>query len=192
MLKNQNNISDFMKMAGQNIPVIPTISDENTRKLRIKLILEELVELSDASGFDFSIVENHHLIKLEKDLSNIILLSNGKEPNLVEMADAIADLDYVNTGAAVAFGLDLEELHNEVHASNMSKLWTEEEINKLINGDDVLRWNGTDEIEFHNGETFKIKLLKPELERKCGVFYNGKLKKSPSYIKADLKKIIYK
>lgn len=38
-----------------------------------------------------------------------------------EIADAIADLAYVVTGTAVAFGLPLDELVAEVHRSNMTK-----------------------------------------------------------------------
>lgn len=39
-----------------------------------------------------------------------------------EIADAITDLAYVVVGAAVAHGLDLSLLFDEVHAANMRKL----------------------------------------------------------------------
>ncbi len=60
---------------------------------RIQLIAEELRELIDAA-----IAEND-----------------------VGFADAVADLSYVVTGTAVAFGLPLEQLVEEVHRSNMTK-----------------------------------------------------------------------
>lgn len=193
MLKNQTNITEFMTMAGQNVPKSITVADEATRRLRIKLILEELIELAEASGFTISVEKDHvsgvNSI-IQKDLSNVYIESNGKGADLIEMADAIGDIDYVNTGAAIAFGLDLEALHDEIHASNMSKLWTESEVNSIINGSNVLYWNGLDTVDFHNGETYKIKLLKPESERKYGVFLNGKLKKSPSYNEANIEKIL--
>ncbi len=193
MLKNQTNITEFMTMAGQNVPKSITVADEATRRLRIKLILEELIELAEASGFTISVEKDHvsgvNSI-INKDLSNVYIESNGKEPDIIEMADAIGDIDYVNTGAAIAFGMDLEVLHDEIHASNMSKLWTESEVNSIINGSNVLYWNGLDTVDFHNGETYKIKLLKPESERKYGVFLNGKLKKSPSYNEANIEKVL--
>jgi predicted HAD superfamily Cof-like phosphohydrolase len=42
--------------------------------------------------------------------------------NLVEVADAFADLLYVTCGAALAFGIPIDEVLAEVHRSNMSKL----------------------------------------------------------------------
>lgn len=39
----------------------------------------------------------------------------------IEIADAIADLLYVVIGTAVAHGIDIEPIFNEVHRSNMSK-----------------------------------------------------------------------
>ena len=48
------------------------------------------------------------------------------------------DIDYVNTGAAVTFGLDLEAGFNEVHASNMSKFVDgkalKDDLGKVIKG----------------------------------------------------------
>jgi predicted HAD superfamily Cof-like phosphohydrolase len=42
--------------------------------------------------------------------------------DIVEVADAVADLLYVVYGAAVTFGLPIEEIFTEVHRSNMTKL----------------------------------------------------------------------
>lgn len=48
----------------------------------------------------------------------------GKDLDLIEVADAIVDSLYILLGTAIEFGLSdiLEELFDEVHASNMSKL----------------------------------------------------------------------
>lgn len=47
----------------------------------------------------------------------------GEDNNdLVEIADAIADILYIAYGTAVSYGLPMDEIFNEVHASNMSKL----------------------------------------------------------------------
>jgi predicted HAD superfamily Cof-like phosphohydrolase len=42
--------------------------------------------------------------------------------DLVEVADALADLLYVVYGAGAAFGINLDACFHEVHSSNMSKL----------------------------------------------------------------------
>jgi predicted HAD superfamily Cof-like phosphohydrolase len=42
--------------------------------------------------------------------------------DIVEVADAIADLLYVVYGAAVTFGIPIDEVFAEVHRSNMTKL----------------------------------------------------------------------
>lgn len=42
--------------------------------------------------------------------------------DLIEVADALADIAYVVYGAALTFGIDLDAVLAEVHRSNMSKL----------------------------------------------------------------------
>lgn len=44
-----------------------------------------------------------------------------EEGNLIEVADALADLQYVISGCAVAYGIPLEAVFQEVHRSNMTK-----------------------------------------------------------------------
>jgi predicted HAD superfamily Cof-like phosphohydrolase len=42
--------------------------------------------------------------------------------DIVEVADALADILYVTFGAFAAFGIDPADVHREVHRSNMAKL----------------------------------------------------------------------
>ncbi len=65
----------------------------STRAKRAELMLEELAELLEA-------------------------MSSG---DITMMADAIADLLYVTYGTAVAFGIPIESVFQEVHRSNMTK-----------------------------------------------------------------------
>ena len=87
-------VGDFMEAFGQDVQLEPTWPDFNTRELRLELIQEELDELSDAVA----------------------------DRDMIQIADALTDLLYVVYGAGHAFGLDLDECFQEVHASNMSKL----------------------------------------------------------------------
>ena len=87
-------VGDFMEAFGQDVQLEPTWPDFNTRELRLELIQEELDELSDAVA----------------------------DRDMIQIADALTDLLYVIYGAGHAFGIDLDECFQEVHASNMSKL----------------------------------------------------------------------
>lgn len=80
-----------------HLPVLdtPQIPDADRCRLRLNLLQEELKELEEA------IAEN----------------------DLVEVADAFADIQYVLSGAILEFGLGerFRSLFEEVHRSNMSK-----------------------------------------------------------------------
>ena len=87
-------VAEFMRAFEQDVHSDTTLREAETRALRYELIREELEELHEA----FS----------AKDI--------------VEVADALADLLYVVYGAGHAFGINLDECFLEVHRSNMSKL----------------------------------------------------------------------
>jgi len=72
----------------------PTIPDEATRGLRVRLIQEEFDELQEAL--------------------------RGRDT--VAVAKELADLLYVVYGTAVSCGIDMEPVFREVHRSNMSKV----------------------------------------------------------------------
>jgi predicted HAD superfamily Cof-like phosphohydrolase len=86
-------VREFHKTYSQPIRTVPTLNVPE-RKLRFDLIIEEVGELQDA---------------LEAD-------------DLVEVADALGDIAYVVYGAALTFGIPLDEIIDEIHRSNMSKL----------------------------------------------------------------------
>ena len=91
--------------------------------------------------------------------------------NIVEYADAVTDLLYVVLGSAIAAGIDkttLVRCWNEVHASNMSKFWSAESAYSLDKGYDI------EPAGYACPGKFVVKK-------------NGKVIKSPNYIKANLK-----
>lgn len=92
----QSDVEAFHRVAGVTVGDLaaPAIPDKETCKLRLRLIDEELAELSDA------------------------LLGCR---DLTEAADAIADLLYVAFGTAVTLGIDIGAVWDAVHLSNMAK-----------------------------------------------------------------------
>src|SRR6188508_690070 len=90
-----NAVADFHTTFQHPILSSPGIPSESRCKLRVALIAEELKELEVAI--------------LEKDI--------------VEVADALCDIQYVLSGAILEFGLGekFKALFDEVQRSNMSK-----------------------------------------------------------------------
>lgn len=94
-------VAEFHKTFKHPILPSPSIPNENRCKLRVALIAEELKELEAAI--------------LQKDI--------------VEIADALCDIQYVLSGAILEFGLGekFKALFEEVQRSNMSKACRSEE-----------------------------------------------------------------
>ncbi|MEM7575123.1 MAG: nucleoside triphosphate pyrophosphohydrolase family protein [Bacteroidota bacterium] len=90
-----NDVAEFHRTF--RLPVLdqPTIPEADRCRLRINLLREELNELEEAIT----------------------------DQDLVEVADALADIQYVLSGAILEFGLagHFAQLFSEVHRSNMSK-----------------------------------------------------------------------
>ena len=121
----QHLVKEFHDACKINTPNAPTISTEERRVLRIKLIAEELMELCEASGVNLYIDTGSESMKVAPSL---------KVPDLVEMGDALVDIQYLVHGSYLEFGLPGAVLFNEVHSSNMSKMDT--------NGQAIFREDG--------------------------------------------------
>jgi predicted HAD superfamily Cof-like phosphohydrolase len=94
-INSLNQVADFHRTFNAPILDTPQIPSEQRCELRVNLLQEELNELSQAI----------------------------KDNNLVEIADALCDIQYVLSGAVLEFGLGEKfvDLFNEVQRSNMSK-----------------------------------------------------------------------
>lgn len=90
-----NQVAEFHRTFKHPIEPQPTIPSAERCRLRVNLIAEELRELEQAI----------------------------KDQDLVEIADALCDIQYVLSGAVLEFGLGekFRELFDEVQRSNMSK-----------------------------------------------------------------------
>lgn len=119
MESQQIRVKEFSKGCRQPAPDGPTLPGNLTKTLRVRLLLEEVLELAEASGVGVFVLAE----SLGKPLTmKAVHCEVTHESDIVEIADAIADINYVAYGAAVAYGLDMEPIDKEVHANNMLKL----------------------------------------------------------------------
>jgi len=147
-----NQVAEFHKTFKHPILSEPTIPSSERCELRVSLISEELKELEQAI----------------------------KDNDLVEVADALCDIQYVLSGAVLEFGLGEKfvELFNEVQRSNMSKACaTEEEAQQTV------AFYKTQK----DTEAYYVKEDGKYLVYRKG---DNKTLKSVNYSPADLKKII--
>lgn len=104
-----------------NLPIgaMPSTANLDTDRvfLRDGFYIEEFTELMEAQGFAPDAV---HLIQKAWEQAKLIGITGP--PDIVGIADAIGDIGYFNEGTAIEYGIDLDDVFTEVHASNMSKL----------------------------------------------------------------------
>lgn len=147
MTKEALQVREWHQLFGATLNRKPTIPSTKDKSLRLKLIIEEgVVELTEA------------------------FLNN----DIAAIADALGDLKYVTEGAAICCGIDLDVVFQEIHRSNMTKLWKPSELNQLPNGChfELVKGKGV----HRNSRCYAVKR------------HDGKIIKSPSYEKADSKK----
>ncbi len=145
-------VADFHRTFQHPILDEPTIPDAKRCALRVALLAEELKELEEAI----------------------------EDKDIVEIADALCDLQYVISGAILEFGLGekFESLFNEVQRSNMSKACdTEDEAIATVE---------------HYREHRNTECYYEQKEGKWLVYRKGDNKtiKSINYSPADLQSII--
>jgi predicted HAD superfamily Cof-like phosphohydrolase len=115
MLREQ--VSEFMDATGQTRRTRPTAPPDNEVILRNRLVMEEAFELLDASTGHRSCVVRGLKAAVMQALRDIEV-----EVDMVEIADALADIDYVVEGTRLCFGIYGESIADEVHRSNMAKV----------------------------------------------------------------------
>lgn len=144
--------AEFMTAFKQPVLDAPIIPSDDRCELRVKLIQEELNELSDAI----------------------------KAKDIVEVADALGDLQYVLSGAVHEFGLGhrFSRIFDNIHNSNMSKI-----CNSYDQAADTLKYykNQGIEVESENlaGDTYIIKRKE-----------DGKVLKNMYYTPATLSSVV--
>ena len=94
MADEQSMVEEFHRKFEIFARTTPADLNEETKRLRIRLIQEEFDELKES-------------------------MESG---NLASVAKEMADLLYVVYGTAVSYGIDMEPVFREVHRSNLSKV----------------------------------------------------------------------
>ncbi|MEY3421106.1 MAG: hypothetical protein RIR48_1395 [Bacteroidota bacterium] len=147
-------VAAFHDVFGMPVLPLPTIPDEKRCNLRVALLQEELDELKTA------ILEN----------------------DIVGVADALSDLQYVLSGAVLEFGLAsrFKALFDEVQRSNMSKPCKSYEEALATQKYYLDEKNTSSFIEEKEGEY----LVYREADRK--------VLKSINYSEADLESIVFR
>lgn len=113
MIDQSNQVREFMRVFGQELPDRPTIPRPETRELRLDLIYEESWEL-------FGSTENTEALK---EVCDILYVALG-------------------SGAAYGFSPEqIARGFAEVHRSNMSKLWSSTEV--FLNNQSLLSQNAS-------------------------------------------------
>lgn len=97
-----------MLRAKQVVNDRPTPPTEATAKLRFNLLREELKEL--AGGLGLTLNDKFEVESWDES-----------KVDMVEILDGLTDIEYVNQGAAVSLGLNLEPAWWEVCRSNNTK-----------------------------------------------------------------------
>ncbi len=155
------------------------------RQLRIKLIFEELQELSQAMDVKKTFLDlceevvsdeygryiNFINIKNERELNRIPVLEDGNNIDEVETMDALSDIEYVLAGSVVQMGMhtNFETAFDRVHESNMSKMCrTQKEL------DDTLQYYKEKGVDVFYEEKNGGYIVKRTIDNKTlkNVYYN--------------------
>lgn len=93
MRKAQDQVAAFHEHTGQPIREVPTLIDAEEARYRRRIMDSEHDELNEAM----------------------------QEGDMTMIADGLGDLLYTILGTAVAYGMDLASIFEEIHRSNMTK-----------------------------------------------------------------------
>ena len=109
MNKEQEMVSDFHRkfnFTANPLNEKPRLIPKYIARKRIKFLRQEVREFNEA-------------------------VNRG---DIIEIADALADIGYLLIGNCVAYGIDFEKIFAEIHRSNMSKERTMDRDGKAVKG----------------------------------------------------------
>lgn len=118
-------VGRFHQRFGHPVNHAPAVPDDEQVRFRLKLIKEEFMELLTASFDpgpfdDGSTSAGEHLAIISRDL-DIVIESDQIRIDLPEFVDALYDLQWVNEGTALVFGVLGGPVVAEIERANMAK-----------------------------------------------------------------------
>ena len=119
----ENKVHEFhVLMQPETIKTKVTLLSDNRMKLRFNLIMEELLELAQATGTTQEYILSANEM-IHKALTEQVNKPTDIIDTVVASADALGDLIYVVAGTVVEMGFDpiIDDVFNEIHRSNMTK-----------------------------------------------------------------------
>lgn len=188
MNKYIEDVKKFHETFGHPINNSSDAIDLKTRQLRIKLLFEELEELSEASDTvgtfqelclnTLSGIEDSY-DHLEVFYNDGVLSEDGDNVDKIEELDALCDIQYVLSGAVLAMGHqnNFDNAFQNVQDSNMSKgCKTIKEVE-----DTIIHYSekGVESYYVRKGDIFIV--LRKE---------DNKVLKNVNYIATDLKQFV--
>lgn len=105
-------VLEFHEAFGHPVAWSPTVATAELRVLRAKLLLEEALEFVEAAGLEVTGNPANPNLTVRQDA----------QPDLVKMADALADVRVIADGSNIVFGLPGNKIFLLAHEANMSKL----------------------------------------------------------------------
>ncbi len=141
MNKSLEQVKEFHEMFNHLVGDLNGLEPIDIRQLRIKLLFEELVELSVASDCKKTMYDLCNNINISEDVVD------GDEVDKVEELDALCDIQYVLNGKVLTSGLHncFDNNFEIVHQNNMTKLHNsvehaEETIRSYNKNTDILTY----------------------------------------------------
>ena len=125
MTKWQQDVLDFQRKFKNYKQDNVGVPEEDVIEFRKNLIIEEVVE-------------------------ELLYALDTKD--IVKVADGIADSIYVLLGTALAFGIDMEPIWNEIHKTNMAKESSGDQVKKVIKPEG---WQPPDIVELLKNQGWK-------------------------------------
>lgn len=107
---------EFHRRNGYPTRSVPAVPDAKEVQFRLHLIAEEFFELLVACGIDKS-----QTFDLEVGVGHLIHKLDIRKLDLPEVIDALGDMDYLNEGTRLTFGVDGWPVLLEIQRANMKK-----------------------------------------------------------------------
>ncbi len=108
------DVTKFHAATGTPVLFKPTVPKQPAIERRVELIEEEFLETMKALGYAYNISRSGGTPDTVKKVQYT-------DPDLVQLADGLADLIYTAIGTALEFGIPLVRVWDEVQRSNMAK-----------------------------------------------------------------------